>query len=147
MEFVSWVNEEQLRLSHLSCPFLDDKRNRRFDKESKRLFFFFLGEEGEEADDDCKYVCVPQVSFLEQNLCMSLSIKREETERVVWRCVMETVSAKSLQMSGELLANDAVMSFWGRWCVTNRWPPVTVSNAVKWLRLCKFLTFSTLQKL
>lgn len=46
--------------------------------------FFVLGEEGEEADDDCKYVCVPQVSFLEQNLCMSLSIKREEeTERVV----------------------------------------------------------------
>lgn len=57
-------------------------------------------------------VCVPQVSFLEQNLSMSLSIKREETERVC--CVVETVSAKSLQMSGELLADDAVMSFCGR---------------------------------
>lgn len=75
------------------------------------MFFFWEGW-GEEADDDCRCVCVPQVSFLEQNLSMSLSIKREERERVC--CVVETVSAKSLQMSGELLADDAVMSFCGR---------------------------------
>lgn len=82
-------------------------------------------------------VCVPQVSFLEQNqkfvswsknLCMSLSIKREETERVC--CVLETVSAKSLQMSEELLADDAVMSFCGRLMCLQTYKPLAASDAI-----------------
>lgn len=118
---------------------------RMVNKKRKRLDFFW---ERKKKLTMIVYVCVPQAlcsTFASLSLHLYIE-RREKKERLC--CVMERFLPKTYISRRSLLAADAVMSFCGRSCVKseNRWPPLTVSNAVKWLRLCKltFFKFSSL---